>query len=108
MHVYIELFRAKDAWGELSAEQRAAYMQRVGSSLQSVLDAGGELIGVGGADRETSRSAGYDFYSVWKPVASGAHRPHPLGRTAERWMGYVDGATESGVRSAVEVPEERW
>ncbi len=89
MHVYIELFRAKDAWGELSAEQRAAYMRRVGSSLQSVLDA-------------------YDFYSVWKPVASGAHRPHPLGRTAERWMGYVDGATESGVRSAVEVPEERW
>src|SRR5215217_4774118 len=54
MRLYIELFKAKDAWLELSPEQRGAYVQQVGSSMQGVLDAGAELVGLGTTDPGTS------------------------------------------------------
>jgi hypothetical protein len=96
MHVYIELFKAKDAWLQLSAEQRAAYTQQVGSSMRRVLDAGAELVGVGAADPETSHDAGYDFYSVWKLPDPDAVQMFEKGIEDDDWYAYFEQINASG------------
>jgi hypothetical protein len=90
MHVYIELFKAKDEWLKLSREQRAEYMQRVGSSMQGALDAGAELLGVGPADPETGRDAGYDFYAVWKLPNADVVRMFEKGIEDDNWYAYFE------------------
>jgi hypothetical protein len=96
MHVYIELFKAKSAWLELSAEQRAAYMQKAGSSMQGALDAGAELLGVGAADPETSHDAGYDYYAIWRLPDRDVVQMFEKGIEDDDWYAYFEQINASG------------
>jgi hypothetical protein len=96
MHVYIELFKAKDAWLELTAEERAAYMQKAGSTMQGALDAGAELVGVGAANPETSHDAGYDFYAVWRLPNPDVVQMFEKGIEDDDWYAYFEQLNASG------------
>jgi hypothetical protein len=96
MHLYVELFKAKDAWLALSTDERGAYMQRVGSSLQGVLDAGAELVGVGAADPRTSHHAGFDFYAVWRLPNADAVQQFENGVEQDDWYTYFEQVNASG------------
>jgi hypothetical protein len=96
MHIYIELFKAKDAWLQLSAEKRAEYVQQVGSTMQGALDAGAELVGVGAGDPDTSHDAGYDFYSVWKLPDRDVVRMFEKGIEDDDWYSYFEQVNASG------------
>ena len=96
MHLYIELFKAKDAWLQLSVEQRAEYMQRVGSSMQGIVDAGATLVAVGATDPGTSRHAGYDFYAVWQMPDRATVRRFEEGIERDRWYDYFEQVNASG------------
>ena len=39
MHLYIELFNAKESWRQLSEEERAEYLSKAGTTMQGVLEA---------------------------------------------------------------------
>ena len=101
--------------GRLSgAERRALALEQVERAL-------------GGPDQRSSGYVDCDWSAEeWTRGCYGGHFPpgvwtqfgaalrEPVGRihwagteTAERWMGYVDGAIESGIRAAVEVIEDR-
>ena len=101
--------------GRLAAAERRT---RVIEQAERALGGQGEDP-IGYVDRDWS-------VEEWTRGCYGAHFPpgawtqfgpalrKPIGRihwagteTAERWMGYVDGAIESGIRAAVEVLEER-
>jgi hypothetical protein len=96
MHLYIELFNAKDAWLELSPEQRGAYVQQVGTSMQGVLDAGAELVGSGASDPGTSHDAGFDFFAVWKLPNADVVREFEKGIERDRWYDYFEQINTSG------------
>jgi hypothetical protein len=96
MHLYVELFKAKDAWLELSTEQRGAYIQRVDASLQGVLDAGAELVGVGATDAGASHHAGFDFYAVWKLPNADVVQMFEDGLVRDDWYTYFEQANAAG------------
>ena len=96
MHLYIELFKAKDAWLELSPEQRGAYVQQVGSSMQGVLDAGAELVGSGATDPGTSHRVGFDFFAVWKLPNADVVREFEAGIERDKWYDYFEQVNASG------------
>lgn len=96
MQTYIELFKAKDAWLQLSAAQRAEYMQQVGSSMQAVLGGGGELVAVGSTDAATRHHVGYDFFAIWQLPDSDAVRVFEKGIEADDWYDYFEQVNASG------------
>jgi hypothetical protein len=96
MHFYIELFKAKDASLELSPEQRGAYVQQVGSSMQGVLDAGAELVGSGAADPGTSHRAGFDFFAVWRLPDADVVQAFEQGIERDNWYDYFEQVNASG------------
>jgi hypothetical protein len=96
MHLYMELFKAKDAWLELSPEQRGAYVQQVGSSVQAVIDAGAELVGSGATDPGTSQHAGFDFFAVWKLPDADVVREFEVGIERDHWYDYFEQVNASG------------
>ncbi|MCV2491829.1 hypothetical protein OF117_20995 [Geodermatophilus sp. YIM 151500] len=66
MRIYIEQWRPRPAWLELDAEQRAAFVQRVGPDLQEVVEKGAELVALGPADPGTARSGAPQYFAVWR------------------------------------------
>jgi hypothetical protein len=96
MYLYIELFRAKDAWLDLSPEQRGAYVQQVGSTMHGVLEAGAELIGAGVAEPGTSHHVGFDFFAVWKLPNADVVRAFEDGIERDNWYDYFEQVNASG------------
>jgi hypothetical protein len=96
MHIYVELFKAKDAWLQLSPEQRGGYAQQVGSSMQGILDAGGELVGVGATDPRTSHHVGFDFYAIWKLPDAEVVQKFEKGIEADDWYAYFEQVNAAG------------
>lgn len=66
MKTYIELWKAKPTWHELSIEERGKYMEQVGPAIQQLLDKGIEIISWGAVDDNTHNKVDYDFFGVWK------------------------------------------
>jgi monoamine oxidase len=110
---FMEGANGVEAGGIEPGERRAGVVEQVGRALG---DHGEESIGYVDCDWSAE---------VWTRGCYGAHFPpgvwtqfgpalrEPVGRvhwagteTAERWMGYVDGAIESGIRAADEVLED--
>jgi hypothetical protein len=96
MHMYIELFKARDTWYELSPEERGAYVQRVGASMSGILEAGGEIVGVGTADPGTSHHVGFDFYAVWKLPDAEVVQSFEQGIEDDEWYSYFDQVNAAG------------
>jgi hypothetical protein len=65
MKVFIELWRARDSWVDLSPEQRGEWMQNVGPSIQAMLGAGVSYVGGGRTESGGHRDSSYDFFAVW-------------------------------------------
>ena len=65
MITYIELWKAKDAWINLSTEERANYATALGPAIPSLLDNGVQIISWGRNDTATFSRADYDFFAVW-------------------------------------------
>ncbi|MFN8670709.1 MAG: DUF6616 family protein [Candidatus Sericytochromatia bacterium] len=67
MYLYVELWNAKQAWKDLSKEERAKYAELCGGAIQNVLASGDvEILGWGINDPDTDHRAGYDYIGVWK------------------------------------------
>lgn len=97
-----------------SAERRALVIDQVERALGSEAPRSSGYVDCDWSAEEWTRGCygGHFPPGVWTQF--GASLRDPIGRihwagteTAERWMGYVDGAIESGIRAAVEVLEDR-
>ncbi len=66
MYLYVELWKARPKWLELTAEQRGEYFEGVGSAIESLLEGGTELVGFALNDSDTPHRAGYRYIAVWK------------------------------------------
>ena len=66
MECFIELWSARDAWKQLSHDERGSYLEHIGPHVQALLNKGVEIVGWGVNDEATTHRANFDFYAVWK------------------------------------------
>ena len=66
MYLYVELWKARSAWIELSREERESWFDNLLASLQEQLQSGVEPLGFARNDEDTPLAAGYDFIGVWR------------------------------------------
>ncbi|MGB3850568.1 MAG: DUF6616 family protein [Tunicatimonas sp.] len=66
MRYFIELWKAKDAWNQLSKEERTNYVSQVGQHMGKLVADGMEVVTWAANDPATTYRAGYDFFSVMK------------------------------------------
>ena len=65
MFTYIELWKAKQAWTDLSKEERTNYMTALGPAIQQLLENGVQIVSWGINETSTFSKADYDFFAVW-------------------------------------------
>ena len=66
MRIFIEFWKAKDAWHQLSKEERTAYLGQIGPAMQDLISKGANFDAWGLNDDTTPFRADYDFYAVTK------------------------------------------
>ncbi len=66
MKIFIELWKAKDAWKNLPVSDRQNYVAQIGPVMQDMISKG-VVIEAWGINEDTSpHNAGYDFFGVTK------------------------------------------
>ena len=66
MKYFIEAWKAKQAWLDLTKEERGDYMAQLGPAIEQLTAAGTEIITWGINDSDTSHRLEHDFFAVWK------------------------------------------
>lgn len=66
MYLYVELWKLRPAWFELSQDEQKSWMNNLLAGLQEQFKSGVEPIGLAFNDADTPHSSGYDFFAVWK------------------------------------------
>lgn len=66
MHLYVELWKFRPAWLELSSEARRSWMNDLLAGIQQQLESGVEVVGFATNDADTPHPSGYDFIAVWR------------------------------------------
>jgi hypothetical protein len=65
MITYIELWKAKQAWIDLSKEERGNYIAALGPAIQQLLDNGVQIVSWGTNETATLSKVDYDYFAVW-------------------------------------------
>lgn len=66
MKVFIELWKAKDAWLKLSLKDRQNYVAQIGPVMDDLIRRGAVIEAWGVNEDETDYKLEYDFYAVTK------------------------------------------
>jgi hypothetical protein len=104
MITYIELWKAKQAWTDLSKEERANYMTALGPAIQQLLENGVQIVSWGASDSSTFRRADFDFFAVWTFPSEESARNFETLIEGAGWYNYFDQVNAMGkVRSPQEV-----
>ncbi len=83
MIYFIEIWNAKQAWLDLSMEERGNYMNQVGAHIQGLLDKGVKVLTWSNNKQETTHRANYDYFAIWT---------FPDQATADGFQALVEGA----------------
>jgi len=65
MITYIELWKAKQEWINLSKEERGNYMTALGPAIQQLMEAGVQIVSWGTNEAATFSKADFDYFAVW-------------------------------------------
>lgn len=103
MKTYIELWKAKDAWKEMSQEARGEYMTQLGPAIQDLIDNGVKIISWGVSDDDTFKKADYDFFGVWEFPDEAAVKSFEELVEGAGWYNYFDQINLSGSTSTPDV-----
>jgi len=66
MFVFIECWKARQEWIDLKVEERTAYMAELGKGIQSLVEAGVEIVTWSINDPGISRRSKFDYFAIWK------------------------------------------
>jgi len=66
MKIFIELWKAKDAWRELAKEDRQNYMAQIGPVMEDLISRGLVIEAWGMNTDKTKQKSEYDFFAVSK------------------------------------------
>ena len=66
-YILTEIWRARSAWYDLSAEQRVSYFEeKIGPLLMGIMGKGGEVLACAVNDNTGEQRIDYQFMAVWK------------------------------------------
>ena len=65
MITYVELWKAKQAWTDLTKEERGNYMTALGPAIQQLKESGVQIVSWGKNEAATFSKADYDYFAVW-------------------------------------------
>jgi hypothetical protein len=66
MFLFIECWKARPEWLELSIEARSTYMEQLGQGIGELIKAGVEIISWSMNEANTSNRSPFDYFAVWK------------------------------------------
>ncbi|WP_147201514.1 DUF6616 family protein [Segetibacter aerophilus] len=96
MKTYVELWKAKAAWNDLSKEERGNYMNALGPAIQQLLDNGVKIISWGVNDSSTYNRVDYDFFAVWTFPNDEATQSFEKMVEGAGWYNYFDQVNAKG------------
>jgi hypothetical protein len=62
---YIELWKAKQAWLDMSKDERGKYMTALGPAIQGLVENGAQIVSWGNNEASTFCRGAYDYFAVW-------------------------------------------
>lgn len=66
MKIFIEFWKAKDAWHQLTTEERKEYAAQMGPTMQDLVSKGALIDGWGMNTNSSPNRADYDFFAITK------------------------------------------
>jgi hypothetical protein len=66
MYLYLELWKPRDAWRALPADERQQLVERIGPAIAGLLESGIELVGFARNDGDTTHRADYAYLAAWR------------------------------------------
>lgn len=90
MITYIELWKAKQSWLDLTKEERGAYLTALGPAIQQLMESGVQIVSWGTNEASTFNREDYDYFAVWTfPNTEAAQSFEKLVEGAG-WYNYFD------------------
>jgi len=96
MKVFIELWKAKDTWKNLSPSERQDYMAQIGPVMQDLMSRGLEITAWGMNEDETEHKSDYDFFAVSKLPTDELLKEFQSIVEATGWYNYFEQVNLSG------------
>lgn len=99
MITYIELWKAKQAWLDLSKDEREKYTSGLGPAIQQLLESGVQIVSWGFNEPATFNRTDYDFFAVWTfPDLEATNNFEQLVNSVG-WYNYFDQVNAKGTAS---------
>lgn len=102
MYIYVELWKAKPEWLELSKEAREEYMSQLGPAMEEMAKAGIEIIGWALNDEDTPHRGDYSYIAVWKMPTKEFVLKLEENVEAAEWHKYFE---QINARGVIDTPE---
>jgi len=107
MYYTIELWTPRQAWLDLSTEERQSYIESIGPTLQKHAEMGITMRAMVTNDADTDRRAPYTYFSVVESPDEASAKTFEADVRAAGWYDYFDQANVRGkARPAEEVVGE--
>ena len=90
MITYIELWKAKQSWLNLSKEERGNYMTALGPAIQQLVEHGVQIVSWGTNDPSTLNRSDYDYFAVWTFPNSDIAQSFEKTVEGAGWYNYFD------------------
>lgn len=100
MITYIELWSAKQAWKDLSKEQRGNYLNALGPAIQQLMESGVQIVSWGKNETDTFSKVGYDYFAVWTFENKEAAQQFEKVVAGAGWYNYFDQVNAMGTASS--------
>ena len=96
MITYIELWKAKQAWTDLSKEEKGNYLAALGPVIQQLLESGVQIVSWGTNLAATNSKVDYDYFAVWSFPSIEAAQNFETLVTGAGWYNYFDQVNAMG------------
>lgn len=96
MITYIELWKSKQAWNDMSKEEKGNYLEALGPAIQHMMESGVQIVSWGKNEASTYSKADYDYFAVW--TFPNAESVKEFEQTVEGagWYNYFDQVNAMG------------
>ena len=96
MITYVELWKAKQSWTDLSKEERGTYLAQLAPAIEQLLAGGVQILSWGSNDPNTFNKADFDYFAVWSFPDQGAAQSFEKLVEGAGWYNYFDQVNAMG------------
>lgn len=96
MITYIELWKTKQAWVDLTKEERGNYLTALGPAIQQLLENGVQIVSWGNNMAATYGKVDYDYFAVWSFPNKEAAQNFENMVVGAGWYNYFDQVNAMG------------